>query len=54
MIVDEDGTEVSRLESNQHAWAFPEFVERGGAMQDEETFQCWAVSDNHLRLKQFY
>jgi len=45
MIIDEDGTEVSRLSSSQHAWAFPEFVERGGAMQDEETFQCWACEN---------
>ena len=42
----EDNQIVAELEQNQHAWAFPEFVERGGAMQDEETFQCWAVSEN--------
>jgi len=36
MIVDEDGELVSQLDPSQHAWAFPEFVERGGAMQEEE------------------
>ena len=40
MIV-EDGELISQLEPGQHAWAFPEFIERGGAMQEEETFQCW-------------
>merc|ERR1711935_160106 len=36
MIVDKDGELVSQLDPSQHAWAFPEFVERGGAMQEEE------------------
>ena len=33
-------------QSSQHAWAFPEFIERGGAMQRADNFQCWTVSNN--------
>ena len=42
-ITDSEHSVIKKLAKNQHAWAFPDFVARGGAMQFEEIFQCWKV-----------
>ena len=42
-IKDDEHAVIKKLAKNQHAWAFPDFIARGGAMQYEEIFQCWKV-----------
>ena len=50
-IKDDEHAVIKKLAKNQHAWAFPDFVSRGGAMQFEEIFQCWKVIMNLFWVK---
>ena len=49
-IEDDEHAVIKKLAQNQHAWAFPDFVSRGGAMQFEEIFQCWKVKNYEFIL----
>ena len=56
-IKDDEHAVIKKLAKNQHAWAFPGFVSRGGAMQFEEIFQCWKVkliNENRVTNKLYF
>ena len=56
-IKDDEHAVIKKLAKNQHAWAFPDFVSHGGAMQFEEIFQCWkvkSINENRVINKLYF